>query len=209
MRWPRSARRSTTCCARPSPRSANRVVRSPKSEVGRAKVQGGAGVATSEVGHRTSKETVLATMRPGHPRLLLLPSDVERIRLAVATDPTARSYRDKLVRDGERILNEAPVERVLVGPRLLAASRRALDRVYTLVLLYRLDGEAKWAARATAEMHAAAAFSDWNPSHFLDVAEMSHALAVGYDWLFDVLSDGDRAAIKQALVEKGLRPAEQ
>ena len=156
-----------------------------------------------------NEETVLATMRPGHPRLLLLPSDVERIRLAVATDPTARSYRDKLVRDGERILNEAPVERVLVGPRLLAVSRRALDRVYTLVLLYRLDGEAKWAARATAEMHAAAAFSDWNPSHFLDVAEMSHALAVGYDWLFDVLSDGDRAAIKQALVEKGLRPAEQ
>ncbi len=156
-----------------------------------------------------SEETVLQTLRPGHPRLLLLPDDVERIRRLVAGDATARAYKDNLVRAGERILVEPPVERVLIGPRLLDVSRRVLERVYTLALLYRLDGDRKWATRATVEMLAAASFSDWNPSHFLDVAEMSHALAVGYDWLYDALSESERAPIKAALVEKGLRAAEQ
>ena len=36
---------------------------------------------------------------------------------------------------------------------------------------------------------------------------MSHAFAIGYDWLYDALSAEDRATIRRALVEKGLRPA--
>lgn len=155
-----------------------------------------------------TEETVLATLRRDHPRLLLLPEDIVRIRQAIATDTTARAMKDTLLRKGEQILPEPPVTRVLVGPRLLDMSRKALERVYTLALLYQLDGAQKWAARATAELLAAASFTDWNPSHFLDVAEMSHALAIGYDWLFDTLSDQDRTTIKTALVEKGLRPAE-
>ncbi|MBI3969882.1 MAG: heparinase II/III family protein [Chloroflexi bacterium] len=156
-----------------------------------------------------AEETVLAMLRPGHPRLLLLPDVLERIKRSIEQDRTAQTYRDALVRSGQRILAEPPVERILVGPRLLAMSRKALERVYTLALLFTLDGDQRWAERAVQEMRAAAAFSDWNPSHFLDVAEMSHALAIGYDWLFDALSEDDRATIKTALVEKGLRPAEQ
>ena len=80
-------------------------------------------------------------------------------------------------------------ERVLIGPRLLTVSRTVLDRVMTLALLYRLDGDRRW---ATSCPRRAAwpppAFSDWNPSHFLDVAEMAHAFALGYDWLYDALS---------------------
>ena len=55
-------------------------------------------------------------------------------------------------------------------------------------------------------MLTAAAFPDWNPAHFLDTAEMTNALAVGYDWLFDFLSVEDRATIRKAIVDKGLKP---
>jgi hypothetical protein len=151
--------------------------------------------------------SALLTLRPGHPRLLLLPDELVRLQGIVATDATARGYRDALVRSGERILGEAPVQRVMVGPRLLDTCRRALERVYTLALLYRLDGGSRWAERAVAELREAAEFSDWNPPHFLDVAEMSHAFAIGYDWLYDALSADDRTALKTALIEKGLGPA--
>ncbi len=156
-----------------------------------------------------TEDTVLATLRPGHPRLILLPEVLERVQQSVAADAVARGYRDALVASGERLLTEAPPQRVLVGPRLLDVSRRVLERVYTLGLLYRLDGDERWLTRVVQEMVAAAGFTDWNPSHFLDVAEMSHALAIGYDWLYDALSDGERQTIKGALVEKGLRAAEQ
>ena len=56
-------------------------------------------------------------------------------------------------------------------------------------------------------MLAAAAFTDWNPSHFLDVAEMTAALAIGVDWLHDGLDEPTRATIRRAIVEKGLRPS--
>ena len=104
------------------------------------------------------------------------------------------------------MLTEPPVEHKLIGPRLLDKSRKALRRISTLAGLYRLDGNKEWAERARKEMLAAAAFPDWNPSHFLDVAEMSTALGLGYDWLYAYLSAEDRATIRTALVEKGLKP---
>ena len=53
----------------------------------------------------------------------------------------------------------------------------------------------------------AASFSDWNPSHFLDVGEMTMALAIGYDWLYPQLSVQTKEAIEKAIVEKGLKPS--
>jgi len=53
-------------------------------------------------------------------------------------------------------------------------------------------------------MLAAARFSDWNPSHFLDVAEMTLALAIGYDWLFDELGEESKNEIREAIIKKGV-----
>lgn len=156
-----------------------------------------------------TRETVLTTLRLNHPRLLLLAEDEARIRRALSTDTVARSYRDSLIRNGARILTQPTPERVLIGPRLLTVSRTVLDRVTTLALLYRLDGDPRWAQRARAELLAAAAFTDWNPAHFLDVAEMCHAFALGYDWLHSFLTTDERATIRRALIEKGLRPTEE
>jgi hypothetical protein len=58
-------------------------------------------------------------------------------------------------------------------------------------------------------MRAAASFSDWNPSHFLDVAEMTHGLALGYDWLHASMDPPTRDLIANAIIEKGLRPADE
>jgi hypothetical protein len=77
--------------------------------------------------------------------------------------------------------------------------------VVHLAFAYRMTGEQKYADRARKEMLAAAAFTDWNPSHFLDVAEMTAALAIGYDWLHAKLDAETRATIRTAIVEKGLK----
>jgi hypothetical protein len=149
----------------------------------------------------------LTTLRPGHPRLVLLADDLARIRQFIETDPTARQYYERVVTQGEALLRQPPVERVLIGPRLLDKSRTVVDRLYTLGLLHRLDGQSKWLNRAVREMLAVAEFKDWNPSHFLDVAEMTHGLAIGYDWLYDALTPEQRRTIEKAIVEKGLREA--
>ncbi|MBM3333409.1 heparinase II/III family protein [Candidatus Sumerlaeota bacterium] len=154
-----------------------------------------------------SAEAVLKTLRPGHPRLIALDSDLQRIKQLIASDQTARRYYEQLKQEATESLDAKPVAYVVVGPRLLAQSRRCLTRVATWALLYRLDGDKRFAARAKQEMFAAAGFPNWNPSHFLDTAEMSHAFAIGYDWLYDYLTTDERQRIREALIEKGLKPS--
>ena len=146
----------------------------------------------------------LKTLRTEHPRLILLDRDIDHIRTLVQQVPLARKIHADLVKEAERLMTVPPVEYKLVGPRLLAQSRHCLDRIYTLALLYRLEKKPQYLERAVRELRAAADFKDWNPSHFLDTAEMTHAFAIGYDWLYPALSDEERTWIRTALIEKGL-----
>ncbi len=146
----------------------------------------------------------LATLRPGHPRLLLTAPALTAAVAAARSDPLRAALHARILALAEAELATRPVERVLIGPRLLDKSRTALGRILVCSLAYRLSGDTRFAARATREMLAVAAFPDWNPSHFLDVAEMSLALAVGYDWLHAALAPADRAAIKSALLRHAL-----
>lgn len=149
----------------------------------------------------------LATLRPQHPRLIALDSDIARIRSLLTTDPLVKDSYAAVRGQADRILTQPPVEYKLIGPRLLDKSRTALDRIVTLGLVYRIDGDKKYFDRALQELHAVSAFPDWHPAHFLDTAEMTNAVALGYDWLYKDLSPEDRKLIRTAIVEKGLDAA--
>ena len=44
-------------------------------------------------------------------------------------------------------------------------------------------------------------FKDWNPARFLDTAEMTHAFAIGYDWLWHEWMPEQRDVLHQAIVK--------
>lgn len=155
--------------------------------------------AGGEIVSRLSKE---------HPRLLAKAADFKRLRERAAVEPQLKQWHADLRRQADRILRDAPSRyEIPDGLRLLATSRRVLDRVSTLGLLHRLDGDRRYAERAWAELDAAAKFPDWNPRHFLDTAEMTAAFAIGYDWLFDAWTPAQRETLRAAMVGKGLDPA--
>jgi len=141
-----------------------------------------------------------------HPRLLATADRIAEIRKLVRTDPVAKAYYADLRDQSKQILSQPPVTYKLVGPRLLDQSQACLERIYVLAFLWRLDQKPEYLRRALTELHAAAAFPDWHPPHFLDVAEMTHAFAVGYDWLFEGLTQPDRDLFAKAILEKGLDP---
>ncbi len=152
--------------------------------------------------------SVLSTLRRSHPRLLLTEPDFARIKKDVAVDPHLKEWHADLLRSASKMLGEAPSKyEIPDGLRLLATSRRVLDRVSTLGLAFRLTGDRKYAERAWVELETAAKFKDWNPKHFLDVAEMTAAFALGYDWLFSYWTPDRRATIREAIIRHGLTPA--
>jgi hypothetical protein len=149
----------------------------------------------------------LATLHAGHPRLLLTDAQLASAVAAAQADPLRAQLHARILSLAEAELKSAPVKHVLVGPRLLDKSRTALGRVLTCALAFRLSGDTRFLDRAKKELFTVAAFPDWNPSHFLDVAEMSTAVAIGYDWLYPQLSTAERATLKTALLAHGLELA--
>ncbi len=101
----------------------------------------------------------------------------------------------------------SPLERKLTGVRLLNVSREALRRIFYLSYGYRMTGDQRYSERAIKEMLNVCTFSDWHPDHFLDVAEMTMAVAIGYDWLYDNISEKDRRNIATAVKEKAFAPS--
>ena len=161
--------------------------------------------ATVDPGFATGPE--LAGLRPTHPRLIADAATWEKLRARRATDPQFAALLAAIEGEARSILRQPPAEYRKIGRRLLDISRLVQRRTLALATAYRVTGDAAFLRRAEAEMLAAAAFADWNPSHFLDVAEMTAALALGYDWLHGELTPVERARIRTAIVEKGLRPA--
>jgi len=148
---------------------------------------------------------VLKSLKSGHPRLYLNQQRIDDLKNQAKSDPFLVEITDHFIKHAQEILNESPVDYILIGPRLLSQSRRCLDRVTTLALAYLLTNDELYLRRAKRELFAAASFPDWHPSHFLDTAELSMAFGVGYDWLYNNLTDYDRMVIRNALLEKGLK----
>lgn len=164
-------------------------------------------ISQSALPEETVSEEALRALidnAPPHPRLLMNAAAAERVRASIASNDTIKAVFAVLRDDADAMLAEPPEQYKKTGKRLLSVSREVLRRVLNLAFVYRMTDDRRYADRAIAEMEHAAAFNDWNPSHFLDAAEMSAALAIGYDWLRELLTPEQEAAIRVAILEKGI-----
>ncbi|MCC7524988.1 MAG: heparinase II/III family protein [Chitinophagaceae bacterium] len=144
---------------------------------------------------------------PNHPRILLFAGEEAAIKKKAIADPAWRTLHEAIIKEADRLLKKKPVTRVMTGRRLLAVSREALRRIFFLSYAWRMTNKEVYGLRTEKEMLAVAAFSDWNPSHFLDVAEMTMAMAIGYDWTYHQLSNPAKQRIAKAIIDKGLLPS--
>jgi len=161
-----------------------------------------ASLSAQQANHLSSVERL-----PDHPRILLLQDEEAAIKKAIESDSTWAAVHQAILSECANLLEQPPVERILEGRRLLGKSRECLRRVFFLSYAWRMTGDERYARRAERELLAVARFTDWNPSHFLDVAEMTMALAIGYDWLHGALRKESLQSIREAILQKGLQPS--
>lgn len=153
------------------------------------------------------RDQILKTLQPAHPRLLVAPDDFAALKRRIAETPKLAEWYADVQRQAEETLKKpANTYRIPDGKRLLSTSRSVLGRVYECALMCRLEDDRRYLDRVWKELQAAAAFKDWNPSHFLDTGEMTHAFAISYDWLYHDWSEEQRKTIREAIIRHGLTP---
>ncbi|MEP4077337.1 heparinase II/III domain-containing protein [Haloferula sp.] len=154
----------------------------------------------------TPTDPILETLAAEHPRLMLKEDSLKALKKQANDDEVLQRFVRDVIRRADEQLDEPELRYEKRGPRLLHVSKSCVDRIYDLGVAWRWTGEEKYAEKIKETLLTVCSFPDWNPSHFLDAAEMSHGVGIGYDWTYDYLDEKTREQIRSALVELGLKP---
>src|SRR5580693_2967102 len=95
-----------------------------------------------------SDDDPLRQLRPAHPRLILLDSDLDKLKILIRDNPLAHRIYLDLEKESDRIVTAPVSEYKLIGPRLRTQTRRVLDRVATLAPIHRLKQRDPYQKRA-------------------------------------------------------------
>lgn len=140
--------------------------------------------------------TNLDYVYPPHPRLILTPSRIVALQAAVAENAQAAFFLNGTDAQATYLLGIRPPP--VPGPNATGDARYALQRIYSLSIMWALTRNESWAARATAEALVVAAWPCFDVpcgEAQLNTGEALHALAIALDWLYDYLSPAQRAKI--------------
>ena len=141
------------------------------------------------------------------PRLVLNDKIEKDLKRKLRRDPVVQNMYAAIKLNAEAILEKPLLERTMRGRRLLHISRDMLYRMNILGMVYRMEEDPAILQRINEELIAVCQFSDWNPSHFLDVAEMAMAVALGLDWTAGELPESTEQVAREALIEMGIKPS--
>ncbi|MCU6711291.1 Ig-like domain-containing protein [Paenibacillus sp. J5C_2022] len=173
---------------------------------------GGTAESVIRVYTAPSSEEIVASLKAAnpqnqHPRLLAKAEDFQRMRDLIGTDARFTEWYMNAKEEADLILPQ-PVKDYS-KPDGLRLDKTSANRIVTLAFAYQLTGDTVYAERAWEEMEhvSGSAYPDWSPGHYLDTAGMTYGVAIGYDWLYDYLTQSQRDMVRQAIVDKGLTPA--
>lgn len=142
-----------------------------------------------------------------HPRLFFSEEEEQQIMTLAAKEPLLQQLIDILKLEAEKMLSLPAQQPGEEGEGILWKSREQISRMLTLSLAYRLFDDDNYAQKVEQELLNVCSFKSWHPKRFLDVAEMTTAVAIGYDWCFDKLSAETKEIVENSIIEKAFTPA--
>ena len=140
-----------------------------------------------------------------HPRLLFNKVEEKEVKKLIKKDPLAGELASFLKEkaDSMVVLPQLTYDLNKYG-NILYTSRAYVTRLGTLSLAYRLYGEQKYLDAVNKTLLWICDYKDWDQKHFLDTAEMTTAVAIAYDWLFDALPESTRQKVKESIYKNAI-----
>ncbi|KAK7053258.1 hypothetical protein VNI00_003884 [Paramarasmius palmivorus] len=152
-------------------------------------------------------------VRPDRPRLIAPQYKWDALPSFIASDPYMQYWNQTIFGNVSTYASLPPVQYYKDGDSgILDVAREVKQRVKAFSYAYRLTKDSSYADLAWREISNAFSANfgpdtdKWNNGHFLDTAELSAAFGIGYDWLYDALSDDQKGQMRDALIKYGLGP---
>ena len=155
-------------------------------------------------------EYLKKNLKKQSPRLILSKENDKLLREKLKTDPVVQNIYKTIKFNAEEVLKKDLItldipEDPNSQKNQLGISRDFLFRINMLAMVYHVEKDKKMLNRLNDEVVAACNFPSWNPKHFLDVGEMSLAIALAIDWSAGDLPKSTIAMAKKSLIEKGIK----
>lgn len=154
-------------------------------------------------------------VRSDRPRLIAPAYMWDSLPTLIRNDPYLSGWNDTIFSNATQYMALPPVAYFLDGGNgILDPAREIKQRVKAFSYAYRLTNDTKWLDRTYVELQNAAGnltggwgpdnSTKWNPTHFLDTAELTAAYAIAYDWLYDAWTLPQRSSIMTTMITYGL-----
>lgn len=133
-----------------------------------------------------------------HPRLFLTDEDIRDIKKNLSRNRNLGALHRIMMDVADGLLDkDSPLEYKMDarGRSILKTSSEAVRRIASLSYAYRMTRNKVYLLKAEDCLAQVCAFPDWNPTHFLDPAEMAFGVALGYDWLYNYLPEDLRSRV--------------
>jgi len=151
-------------------------------------------------------------LKPGaHPYLYFRGEDIPRLRQKTQ-QPMASEAWTRVKEEADRVMESQFLPRITDdADRAVEQARRHARNARVLSFVYALTGDGRYAERAKREIADVLVAEQWShPKHRAQAdlvsAEISFAIAVVYDWLYDRLAADERRQWRDVVFERGLEP---
>lgn len=91
--------------------------------------------------------------------------------------PEWQKMHNLILRECDVLLKGPDLERKMQGVSMLKVSREMWKHAFYLSYAYRMTGDKRYARKVERDMLTVCRFSNWNPEHCLDGAEMTRGVA--------------------------------
>jgi hypothetical protein len=139
---------------------------------------------------------------PAHPRLMMTPDRVSDVLSMNQSDTYYREILQKLKNSADSSI-KTPV--ALTSATSWSSSIRL--EIATVSGMYLLTNNTDYADYVIDGILLLSNLTDWDPSNFLYTADICMTIAIGYDWVYDQMSDTQRSIVENALLNKGMEAA--
>jgi hypothetical protein len=162
-----------------------------------------------------AEHTVLSGLSHKHPRVLATAYDFAVLRDRISQGGQMAAWYGLLKKKGLEFLEQSIPKYTHTDPysaNIAGRGNQLIQIMETLGFIHNIeivDGDQDLARRcvdhAWSELEAASHFMHWNTAHFASTPRMAHAYAMGYDWFYNAFTVEQRALIRKAIIELGIK----